>query len=165
MERAFRRHGAVPEERTATTSDAAAAPRRRRQPRPGCRPPRCRWRRRSRDRIGDVHRAAEPIARAVSRPISSANIPQRVEALRDAVAVAAVRRGDDVVVAEGSTRRPRRPPARSTRGRSPGSRRRDTAWPPATRSHGSAASGGEARGGPPPSTSLRCRSKTRRVLY
>jgi hypothetical protein len=49
---------------------------------------RCRWRRRSRGRIGDVHRAAAPAVRALVLGHQLGEHPERVEALGEAVAVA-----------------------------------------------------------------------------
>ena len=74
--------------------------------------------------------------------------PERVEALGQAVTVAAVGRGDDV----GRAQRPARadrgaPPARSRGGRSRGSRRRGRGRRPAPRTRGSAASADASRAG------------------
>ena len=74
--------------------------------------------------------------------------PERVEALREAVAVAAVGRRDHVGRRRAaSTRRRPRPPARSTGARSRAPRRRGRARPPAPRTRGSRASAGASRGG------------------
>ena len=94
-------------------------------------------------RVGDVHRATPPAVRAGVLGHQLGQHPGRVEALGEAVAVAAVGRRDHVGRARAaSTRPPPTPPARSTGARSRGSRRRGTARPPAPRSRGSRACAG-----------------------
>ena len=90
-----------PKKQTATLSRLLhlgwRAPRRRRSE---CRRRRCRWRRDCPCDIGDVHRAAAAAAIAVFLAEELGEHALRIGALGDAVAVAAMRRGDLVVVAQ-----------------------------------------------------------------
>ena len=129
MERALG-DGAVAEERHAPRRRRrGAAPRSPRRRRSAGRRRRCRWRRRSRA-FGSAMCIEPPRPRLVPWSLRHqlGEHPERVEALGQAVAVAAVGRGDDVGRrAAASTRRRPPPPGRSTGGRSRAPRRRGRA--------------------------------------